>query len=139
METIVFRDKDVIPEEGILKEKIGAKYELWSIIKKYVHDHLPEAKDEWNFPGRKYGWSFRIKDRKRAIVYLIPIQQGFRVGMIFGNKALKKIVKSDISEKIKKVLLNARAYAEGRGIQIDVSNEKDLWNVEKLIDIKLST
>ncbi len=40
-------------------------------------------------------------------------------------------------EAIKVELKNARKYAEGRGIRIDVKSAKDVENVRKLVEIKV--
>jgi hypothetical protein len=39
---------------------------------------------------------------------------------------------------MKNELKNARKYAEGRAIRIEVKSRKDLEHVKKLIDIKIS-
>jgi len=55
-------------------------------IRDRVYEKYPEGFEEWNFPGKKYGWSFRIKDKKRAIVYLLPGDDAFMVAFVFGGR-----------------------------------------------------
>lgn len=102
-----------------------------------MHTKYPDAVDEWNFPGAKYGWSFRIKDKKRAIVYLLPRDKFFKAALVFGQKASDEVMKSKVKNVIKEELRNAKAYAEGRGIRIDV-DDKNVMEILTLIDIKLS-
>ena len=94
--------------------------------------------EEWNFPGKKYGWSYRIKDKKRAIIYLLPREGFFKVAFVFGQKATNSILAENISDTIKTELNNARVYAEGRGIQIEIREHSNLRDVKKLIEIKLA-
>ena len=103
-----------------------------------VYEQYPRATEEWNFPGKKYGWSFRIKDKKRAIIYLLPRDGFFMVAFVFGQKATDEIMKSDVDEKIKKELSEARKYEEGRGIRITFDDKGILTDIKKLIEIKLS-
>ena len=71
MDMSVFTDKKRIPNDNDLVDALGNTYPLWQTIMDYVHSKYPKALDEWNYPGAKYGWSYRIKDRKRAILYFL--------------------------------------------------------------------
>lgn len=94
--------------------------------------------DEWNYSGDKYGWGFRIKDKKRAIIYLLPRDRFFKAAFVFGQKATDAIMASRISDTIKSELASARVYAEGRGIRITVSNQSNINDIKELIDIKIA-
>ena len=138
MNTSIFPDKSVIPNNSDLQNVLNKQYDIWEHLRNFVFEKYPKGKEEWNFPGKKYGWSFRIKDKKRAILYLLPRDKSFKVAFVFGDKAVAKIMDSDISTDIKTELEKARKYAEGRGIGIDVINESILPDIEKLVEIKLS-
>jgi hypothetical protein len=94
--------------------------------------------DEWKHSGAKYGWSFRVKDKKRVIVYLMPRDKYFKVAMGFGQKAFEEVMKADISQDIKDMLAAAVVYAEGRGIRLEVRDASVIKDIRKLIDIKIS-
>jgi hypothetical protein len=84
------------------------------------------------------GWSFRIKDKRRAIIYLLPGKEEFRAAFVFGGKAFEAIKKSDVSPKIISELESAKVYAEGRGVRIPVPDRAVLKDIFILIDIKLA-
>lgn len=138
MDTSIFTDKNVAPGENDLKEALGDNYGFWKTIREYVYLKYPKAMDEWKYPGIKYGWSFRIKDKKRVIIYLLPRDKFFRVAMVFGQKAADEVMNKDISGEIKELLAAAVVYAEGRGIRFDVRDESIIRDIRKLIDIKLA-
>jgi len=138
MDTNLFMDKGMIPTANDLTRALAGTYGLWKSIEEYVHLKYPDGKDEWNYPGAKYGWSFRIKDKKRAIVYLLPRDGFFQAAFVFGQKATDTIMNSRISELIKAELTNARVYAEGRGIRLEVRDETIINDIKELIDIKLA-
>ena len=138
MDHSIFMDKARTPTTEDLKRELGSKYELWSEIRQQVLQRYPEGKEEWNFPGRKYGWSFRIKDKKRAIVYLLPRKEAFMAAFVFGGKAFAAIKESGVSPGIIADLESARVYAEGRGIRIPVPDRSALGDIFTLIDIKLA-
>lgn len=117
---------------------MGDTHPLWNDIKSYVYEHYPKATEEWKYPGVKYGWSFRVKDKKRVIVYLLPRENHFLVALVFGPKATEMVLESPVADKIKNDLKAAKPYAEGRGIRIPVKNQEDIRDIKQLIDIKLA-
>lgn len=137
MDKSIFTDKNTTPSNDELASSLGATNDLWKAIMDYVHLKYPKALDEWNYPGDKYGWSFRIKDKKRAIIYLLPRDKFFKVAFVFGQKATDIIMQSQISQAIKTELSAAKVYAEGRGIRIDIKNDNIIADIRKLIDIKI--
>ena len=134
----IFSDKAVLPSDQAVVAKLDLSYKYWSQIKEYVLEKYPTGLCEWNFPGKKYGWSFRIKDKKRAIIYLLPRDKFFKVAFVFGQKATDIILNSDITKSIKNELAQARKYAEGRGIRIEVNDGSKIFDIKKLMDIKLA-
>ena len=137
MDTSIFNDRSIKPDDDALKKAIGKSIKNWKLLHKYVHMKCSEASDEWNYPGTKYGWSFRIKVKKRAIVYLLPREKYFKAALVFGQKATDEVIISKVNEGIKEELSKAKPYAEGRGIRIDV-DDKNIKDIFTLIDIKLS-
>lgn len=72
----IFACKTSLPTVEDLKLALYDKFDLWMNIRDFVFEKYLKAIEEWNFPGQKYGWSFRIKDKRRAIIYLLP-RDGF--------------------------------------------------------------
>jgi hypothetical protein len=134
----IFMDKEVTPTEKELENRLGKAYEIWKEIREIVLSKYPGGQSEWSFPGNKYGWNFRIKDKKRAIIYLLPREKFFLAGFVFGPKAFDAILNSAVSNDIKNSLKAARVYAEGRSVRIQVKNRKKINDITRLIEIKLS-
>ncbi len=139
MDLNIFSNKSSPPDKKELINALGKCNVLWFEIIDYVTSKYPAAMSEWYFPGEKYGWNFRIKDKKRAIVYLLPREYYFMAAFVFGPKAFEKVMTSNISDRIKKELASAKVYAEGRGIRIQVTARNLLPDIKKLVDIKLSS
>ena len=138
MDISIFTDKTAEPTQKDLQEQLASLYPLWEQIAESVRKKYPNPKEEWNYPGKNYGWSFRLKDKKRAIIYLLPRQGYFKVAFVFGQKATDQIMTCDIDASIKEDLAGAKKYAEGRGLSIEVHNAKPINDIEKLIDIKIA-
>src|SRR5512133_3168606 len=137
MDCSIFTDKSKIPTEKDIEGALGESYPLWLRISDHVLSLYPVASPEWSYPGPKYGWSFRIKDKKRVIIYLLPRDKYFKVAFVFGQKAFDEIMLCNISSEIKTALSEAKVYAEGRGIRIDVTGPEILSEIRMLIEIKL--
>jgi hypothetical protein len=136
MEISIFIDKSTQPNAEMLEGALKNSYVLWKNICSFVIAEYPTALSEWNYPGPKYGWSYRIKDKKRAIIYLLPRDGFFKVAFVFGQKAYEQILASSVSDEIKRELSEARLYAEGRGIRIDAC-EVNLNDIMSLVKFKL--
>lgn len=134
----IFTNKEVVPTPEDLSAPLGASYPLWIRIEEMVYQKYPAGVAGWTFPGKKYGWNFRIRDKKRAIIYLLPRTGYFLAALVFGEKACQAVKASPVAEEIKTALREATPYAEGRGIRLEVRNDALLGDLERLIDIKLS-
>lgn len=132
----IFTDKNKQPNNDDLIESLGNSYQYWQLIRNYVFSKYPKGFEEWTCS--KYGWSLKIKDKKRAIIYLLPRDRFFKVALVFGPKATDMIMKSQIINSIKTELDSAKVYAEGRGIRIDVKDKMMIGDIKELIDIKLA-
>ena len=138
MDKSIFTDKNKKPGDSDLAGSLGDTFVLWQKIIQYVFARYPYSQNEWNYPGEKYGWSYRIKYKDRIVPYLLPRQGFFKAAFVFGQKATDIILKSTISESIRTELEEARVYTEGRGIRIDIRNEVILKEINALIDIKIA-
>ena len=133
----IFMDKSSMPTIKDLETVLGSTYKLWKNSIDFTKQVYPEVVEEWNYSGDKFGWSFRLKDKKRVLVYLLPRDKFFKVAFVFGQKATDAIFESPISENIKSEIRSAKVYAEGRGIRVDVKNKSVIHDIEKLIEIKI--
>jgi hypothetical protein len=136
MDISVFSDKALMPDDEILASAIGTNIAIWDEITEYVKSQYPATICEWKYPGQKYGWSYRLKDKKRVIVYMLPREGSFMVALIFGEKGYKEVMGSDVNPEIQQMLCEAKAYAEGRGIRLE-ANSESVEDIKTLIGIKL--
>lgn len=137
MDTSVFMDLTKIPETGELKIALGNTYRYWKEIRDFVFGRYPAAFEEWFVSVKKFGWSYRIKDKKRAIIYLSPRSDCFYITMVFGQKATDLILDSEIAESVKSDLMNSKVYMEGRVIRLTINDSFLINDIKKLVEIKL--
>ena len=138
MAEYLFLDKTAEPNEDQLKEVLLNSYKYWVEIQKEISSKYGEIFPEWKFYTKKTGWTRKTLLKKRNLFFFKPYQNNFELTFVFGEKAVSKIEKSDVSIELVQKLLSAKKYAEGKGLSVKVSKKSDLKNIFKLIDIKIN-
>ena len=138
MAASIFDDKTTEPTAQKLARALGESNGLWKEIKKHLKAEYGELTEEWRFYGAKSGWILKTLRKKRNLFFFIPIEGSFKISFVFGDKAVAAVEKSDLPEKLITELKNARKYAEGRGLKIEVKSPADVENIKKLVAIKVA-
>jgi hypothetical protein len=132
-----FIGRTTLPTTQELSAALGSTAAEW----KQLVDWLAEegvADQEWKSSAAKYGWSLRLKRKKRTIIYLAPCNGCFRVSFVLGDRAVAAARESDLPMAVLKLLDEAPRYAEGTGLRLLVKGPKDLAPIRKLALIKLA-
>ena len=69
---------------------------------------------------------------------MTPRKGHFLVGFVLGEKAVRAARDSDLPDSIFTTIDEARKYAEGRGVRIEIRNKKSLEATKKLAAIKMA-
>jgi hypothetical protein len=133
----ILDNKAIEPNDEQLANVLGNSINIWNSIKEFVHQQYPDVIEEWNYSGKNYGWGFRLKNKKRVLVYLTPCEGFFKVALVFGGNATNEALNSSVSNELKTIIKEAPVYAEGRGFRIEVNNFDILDDIKILIKIKL--
>jgi len=120
------------PSDKELASALGAAFKLWEQLIQEL-----SLSQEWNSYSPKAGWSLKLKKKDRTILYLSPCACCFRASFALGDKALKSALASKFPKSTLKLIAEARKYAEGTAVRIEVHKPADLLAVEKLAQIKL--
>ncbi len=130
-------DKSKMPDNQMLAEVMGKSFNLWMKLKQQLENKYGILIKEWKFYGQKLGWTFKLLLKKRNLFFFKPCKNFFRLTFVFGDKAVNEILSSDFPDFIKTELKNARKYVEGRGLTLEVKNNKEIEIVLKLVEIKI--
>ena len=79
-----------------------------------------------------------LKHKKRTLLYLTPGKETITVAIVLGERAYGLAMASSLPAAIKKMFLEAKPYAEGRGIRFMVSSPSDISTIRKLVKIKMA-
>ncbi len=133
----VLIDKSPKPDEKTLSGVLGASFKSWTEIKNAITEQHGTTGEEWKYYGAKSGWVLKLLLKKRNLFFLIPGDRHFTLGFVFGDRAVEAIEKSSLPSAMKREVKDARRYAEGRGLRIDVRNRTTVDHILKLVDIKV--
>jgi len=137
MEPIVLNDKSMTPTEDLVFSIIGDKRILWQQIMNYLQDNYSDITEVWKFYNDGKSWLFRTLKKGKTIFWIRVLEDTFRIGFYFGDKAEPIIEQSDLPESIKTDFRNAKRFNTTRGISIEMADENDAVNAIKLIELKL--
>jgi hypothetical protein len=133
-----FDDKSREPSIADLEGTLGRSSSLWSSLVSHIEAAYPPLEQTWGFAGAKWGWSLRLKQKKRTVLYMTPCSKHFVVGFALGEKAVKAAIARPLPDSIVAVIADAPRYAEGRGVRIEVRTKRELEAVKELASVKMA-
>jgi len=131
-----FAGKAEPPTERQLNSVLGPSSTLWKRLVAELKQELSLDGEEWNSSGAKYGWALRLHLNKRNIVYLGPRAGSFMAAFALGDRAVAVARKSNLPPDVLRIIGEARRYAEGTAVRIEVKCAEDLDAVKVLAKIK---
>ena len=120
-----FDDKSNKPGAGDLERMLGRTSAHWDDLKAHIAAEYAPLDETWKFAGANWGWSLRLKRKKRTVLYMTPRKGHFRVGFVLGEKAVRAARDSDLPDSILTTIDEARKYAEGRGVRHRDQEQED--------------
>jgi len=131
-------DKDVEPIAGELAKVLGPSEEWWHYLIARMEASYGPLSEAWSFSGAKYGWNLRLRQKNRTILYLIPQNHAFLVGVVLGDRALALLRREDVNPGTLLLIDEAPRYGEGTGFRIPVTSAADCTEIEIVIEAKMS-
>ena len=138
MLTNAFVDRKAEPTEEALSKALGPARALWDRLLAKLSADRSIDKQEWSSYSPKAGWALKLKRGERTILYLSPCEHSFRASFALGDKAVKAALASGLPADVVKIIRQAKRYAEGTAVRIEVKTAKDLDAVTKVAAVKLA-
>lgn len=114
------------PTNDALSEALGSVRKLWDKLLRELATQQNIAKYEWSSYSPKAGWSLKVLDGQRTILYLSPCKHSFRASFALGQAAVKAALESSLPPTMKKSIREAKTYAEGTAVRIEVKSQRDI-------------
>ncbi len=132
-----FDDRDFQPQDSHLAETLGDSQDLWDELKSQMERQFQPLSMNWGYSGKKWGWSLRLKQRTRTVMYMTPRSGHFIVGFALGQKAVDAAHESDLPRTTLDMIDGSHKYAEGRAVRVEVRTGDDLRNAATIATIKM--
>jgi hypothetical protein len=134
-----FKGKSDRPTDAEIANTLGPAAPLWTEFVQWMAQEEGVTEQEWKgIVVKKYGWSLRLKENKRNIVYLSPGESCFMASFVLSDKALNAAKKLKLPEAAAKEIATAQRYPEGNGIRLLVSKASHLRAIRTIATVKLA-
>jgi hypothetical protein len=133
-----FIEKPKKPSEAELTAALGPAKALWDQLLAGLADEHNLTVQEWHSYSRKAGWALRIKRKEQNILYLSPRSGCFLASFALGDKAMQAARQSGLPQSAIKIINEAKRFAEGTAVRIEMKKPKDVAIAKKLAAIKLA-
>ncbi len=104
-----FDDKSKQPQAGDLKKTLGRASAHWDNLIAHIAAEYAPLEETWNYAGRNWGWSLRLKQKKRTVLYMTSCKGHFLVGFTLGEKAVKAAHDSTLPDEILSRVVDRRS------------------------------
>jgi hypothetical protein len=129
----LFLDKNSPPTPSLVAEALGPRARYLDELKGHVPGPLAE---DWKYYGKTIGWTLKLLLGQRNLCFVVVCKGYFAVSFVFGDKAVRLVEQSRLPPEVVQELVNARRYAEGRGIRLEVKSRRAVEHAKVLLDIK---
>ena len=65
----VFGDKAIMPDDGMVSAALGVASSVWDELRSRIKDSYPNATGEWKHYGNLSGWSYKLVNGKRNLLF----------------------------------------------------------------------
>jgi hypothetical protein len=124
------------PSDTELEAALGSASVWWSGIVAALGAAMPPLETEWRPSKLAFGRMCLLRHKKRTLLYLIPDDDGFLAAVVLGERACGLALAGSIPAAIKRMIADARPYAEGRGIRFPVRSLRDVKTAVRLVEFK---
>jgi hypothetical protein len=139
VEEPVLTDKAVEPDDEVLAGVLGRSKAAWDALRARLAEEYPPLTETWKSFGKKSGWTFQLRQKKRTVLWMTPRSKHFVAATSYGDKALAAARESDLPAALIGEIEGARKYAEGRPVRIEVRTKADAAVVERIVAIRMGT
>lgn len=133
MEERPFSDKGAEPTQKELKQALRDSFVYYNGLMEIT---LPFSRD-WNFSNSS-GWMLKVHHKHKALFYLIPLQDGFKISMAIRENERKSLLEDNGLKSIHNQIKSAKKYREGYALRFNVKNKED-FHLQELFIRKLIT
>lgn len=117
------------PGRAELHKALGRSASAWPGIIAGLEERFSPLDLVWRRSELTFGRMCLVCHQGHVLVYLLPMAGQLLVGVVLDEPAFQAALASDLREAVKKMLRDAPATPEGRGLRFVVKSEGDVDQV----------
>lgn len=121
-------EKSNEPTEPTLQAALGSAYTHYERIISVANSYS----QDWTFTP-KGGWMLKVSDRKKALLYLIPLNGGFKISLSIRETERDAFLRDGELGMLHDKIAASKRHLEGFALQFDISNKDEFQPVAVLI------
>jgi hypothetical protein len=126
-----FVEKDCPPDAPALRKALGTLHPAYKEILT-----LAEGFEiEWKYYDRRIGWQLKTSRKGKALFYLTPLQQSFRIGMAIRETEREELMRSSLPASVKKELKSAKRYPEGYPLRLLIARPSHMKSLHIVLEL----
>ncbi len=129
-------DTNQFPTEEVIFSHLGTSRQLWLRLFEYIHHSHPDFTEQWRYYLDGKSWLLKVSRKAKTIFWLSIGEGSFRTTFYFTDKAEHAILKSSLSDELKKQYRSGKRSGKLRGLTILYKSKHDVENARQLIEIK---
>lgn len=137
IDTIELHDKDIYPDEAILKAVLGEAYDTYfSLLNLYDENGMTH---EWRYYNDGKTWLCKVQKDKRTIVWMSAWKGYTKATIYFPEKHIEDIYTLDLSEATKEKIRQTKNTGKSKPCIFEIQNNEILNDFNKVMQFKLTT
>ena len=133
-----FDDTSRGPSDRQVADALGDVNDLWDGLRAEIASRFDPIAEDWTFSGKQWGWSLRLKHKKRAVLYMTPSDGLFFVGFALGVQAVAAAQEAGLPKRLLEIIEGSQKYAEGRAVRLEVTTPAGVDWAVILAEIKMA-
>ncbi len=135
LERRIFGRKEVFPDkrrlQTVLRDAFSSYEELLDLTQDFAQ--------KWKFYGEMIGWQLKVERDGKALLYVTPLENSFRVGLAVRDEERDALLGSQMPSPKKDELRSAVKYAEGYPLRFEIRRQNDMAGLRVALDLLVRT
>ena len=123
-----FLDKSCKPTDQAIRTALGGAHTYYKKVIALANSYS----QEWTFT-KSSGWMLKIYDRKKALLYFIPLHHGFKISLAIRENEREAFLRDDELGIMHDKISSSKQYMEGFALQFDITSRREFQPLELFI------
>jgi len=135
LNTIELTDKDVYPDEAVLKRVLGRSYLAYCALLELFDRNGMHY--EWRYYIDGKAWLCKVQKKKRTIVWMSAWKGFMQATVYIPEKHLERLYELPVSEETREKIRVTRNVGKSKPCIFEIRNQKVLKDIDKVMQFRI--